>query len=208
MLYANTRDNDKVEAFPDGEGFCPECRRPLRAKCGDVIVWHWAHIAQSECPHGAGETAWHLGWKSLVRKEHCEVKLGEHRADIVGNGGLVVELQNSPITAWEIRKREEHYKSMVWVFNAEGYSDNIDLRVRNGYISFRWKWPRQYQTEVRAPLFWDFGHAMKARDSVGREVRGNHMFLVKKLYGTGGYGEFVDKRWFKQTFLSEVLKPR
>jgi len=48
---------------PDVPSLCPDCKDPLIARRGDVMVWHWAHKAGSSCGCGAGETKWHLAWK-------------------------------------------------------------------------------------------------------------------------------------------------
>ena len=64
-----------------------------------------------------------MKWKRLVPKHCCEVicqKDGEkHRADILTESGVVVELQHSAISVDEIQERERFYgEKMIWLFDA------------------------------------------------------------------------------------------
>lgn len=128
MLYANLPNGSKSP--PSGKGQraeCPNCKKEVIGKFGQIVIPHWAHPADRECdPWGEPEGPWHLGWKSLVQAEQVEVTMKRvidgvehhHRADIVGLGGVVVELQHSSISPETIQARESFYGDMVWVFDA------------------------------------------------------------------------------------------
>lgn len=47
----------RVEPNPHARAVCPFCAAPMCAKCGDEIVWHWAHIGPTcqEWEDHAGE---------------------------------------------------------------------------------------------------------------------------------------------------------
>ena len=59
-------DGEMTRAERDGArtAECFECAKPMIAKTGDIIVWHWAHKAENpECGLSA-ESEWHLTWKA------------------------------------------------------------------------------------------------------------------------------------------------
>jgi competence CoiA-like predicted nuclease len=92
----------------------------------------------------------------MVPSSQREVTIGCHRADIVTTDGMVVELQASSISPQEIRAREAEYRRMVWVIKADTMADHLDLREQNnGYVSFRWRHPRQSLWAVHCPMWWD-----------------------------------------------------
>jgi len=81
------------------------CGAPVHARCGDLVVWHWAHNAEAGCdPWSEPEAPWHLWWKERVPLEQREVTIGSHLADIVVEKG-VIELQHSSISTQEIIER-------------------------------------------------------------------------------------------------------
>jgi hypothetical protein len=110
---------------------CPQCGGEVVAKCGSIVVHHWAHLAADCDPWSEPMTDWHIGWQSLVPSENREVTVGAHRADIKLNDGLVVEIQHSPISAEEIREREKFYKNMIWIFDARDFAERFVQRGKS-----------------------------------------------------------------------------
>jgi competence protein CoiA len=115
-------DNNRVEAKPKQQGFCPNCSKPVIAKCGDKKVWHWAHRSIKSCDNWwEPETEWHRNWKNNYPAEWQEIGLldehtGEkHIADVKTPHNLVIEFQHSAIKHEERISREKFYKNMVWV---------------------------------------------------------------------------------------------
>jgi len=111
--------NKRIEATPKAIGLCPGCFRQVRAKCGPTMPWHWSHIDLGECgKYWEPMTVWHVEWQNEVPEECREVYMRPHRADILTKDGCVVEIQHSPISAFNIIKREIHYgERMVWIFD-------------------------------------------------------------------------------------------
>lgn len=205
-MFLARRDGVISEPEPAGRAVCPSCGATVLAKCGEINAWHWAHESLAECdPWAEGESEWHLGWKRRVRHDCCEVVKGRHRADIVGNGGLVVELQHSAIDPATIREREIFYGRMVWVFDAEQFASNIEFRATTkGYETFRWRHARKSQAECKSPMFWDFGP-----DWEGWIDNDQRLFQVKKLGDespVGGWGVWVSESAFLLKYLSNVLR--
>ena len=160
MLYAIGENQQKIKPSPKIIGYCPSCQSKLTPKCGSIKSWHWSHYKRPDCDSWyEPETEWHLGWKKLAPIENCEKVIGPHRADIQGNLGVVVELQNSPISVETIREREEFYKSMIWIVNATKF--NIDIYRWHGedkIFDFDWSHPHKSWFSANKPVFLDFGN--------------------------------------------------
>ena len=217
MLYASL-NNEKIEAITKTRALCPLCEKEVFSKCGEVNVWHWAHLKQESCDKWyEPESQWHKDWKSQFGNERSEIiitKEGEkHIADIQTKENVVIELQNSPIPKPIIRKRELFYgERMLWVVNGISFKDNFDIRpdfryrlyktTNQGLIhkitgeappadyleSFYWKWCRKSWDEARRPIFIDFG--------------GKNLFWVKEGMGTfSGRGKYVCKKKFLNKYL-------
>jgi hypothetical protein len=89
------------------------------AKTGDVVIWHWAH--ESANPHcsSAGESEWHLTWKTEGLDGTQEIARGNRRADVLAPGGFAVEFQKSALSGAEVRAREADWGGrLVWIFDA------------------------------------------------------------------------------------------
>src|SRR5437868_13597788 len=126
MQFAVTEARERIEATKGARALCPVCDSTVLAKCGSIVVHHWAHEAGEDCdPWFEPETEWHRAWKSMFPQDRIEVPFGEHRADVLTRRGTVVELQNSRISPEEIHARERFYKQMVWVVNAGPFLDRL-----------------------------------------------------------------------------------
>ncbi|HSI72161.1 MAG TPA: competence protein CoiA family protein [Fimbriimonas sp.] len=154
MFYAVDGREIRIEAAPRRKGFCPLCREPLVARCGDVIRWHWAHQNREDCDRWwEPETDWHLAWKALAHPSQVEVVLGEHRADIVGHDDVIVELQNSAISAREIVERERFYDRMVWLLNGADFAHNFRVEIGAKGATFHWAHARPSWQFAKKPIF-------------------------------------------------------
>jgi len=118
-------DGQRREAEPGLSGECQGCHGAMVAKCGEIRVWHWAHLRKRTCDHWwESETEWHRAWKNQFPDDWQEVRRqaedGEwHIADIKTAHGLVIEFQHSHLAAEERGAREAFYKQMVWVVDGQ-----------------------------------------------------------------------------------------
>lgn len=163
----------RVEPFPKARGMCPVCNSEVIAKCGEHILWHWAHKSRKECDlWWENETEWHRSWKNLFPGNWQEIIQidsfsGEaHIADVKTPNGLVIEFQHSTIHPDEVKSRESFYKRMIWV--VDGCKNEFDMYNFNimrgnpnvdGISSFHWHgrsalFKRWYSYK---PVFIDFG---------------------------------------------------
>lgn len=186
MFWAKDVDTDEIiMAEPGAVGFCPVCGSVVKAKCGDIYIWHWAHVDFDDQRRTADcdswhepEGPWHFFWKERVPQHMREYVLrrqcmvdGEptevvHRADILNSRGTVIELQHSRISVADIRARESFYIDMIWIFDATEYSFLDHQRLEDSH-RYRWKNPRRYIWECRKPVFFHLG--------------GQKLFRVKKF---------------------------
>lgn len=127
-------DGKRVMPFPKGKGICDSCRAETLAKCGEKIMWHWAHKSKKDCdPWWENETEWHRQWKEEFSESFREIVhqdpiSGEkHRADIKSDKGIILEIQNSPISLDELRSREAFYKNMLWIVNGEKFKKRFNI---------------------------------------------------------------------------------
>jgi hypothetical protein len=156
------------------------CGEKLIPKCGRIVTHHWAHKGKDCDPWREPETEWHRYWKSLVPSECSEVVIEKnglrHRADIVTNTGIVIELQHSPMGEDEIAIRESFYGKMIWLFDVQtcrrthskngiplpSHAKAIRLRLRpkegkEGFHTFRWVHPRRSIAYAISPTYLDVG---------------------------------------------------
>jgi competence protein CoiA len=186
VFYAVTEAGPHVAATPSAAGSCPLCGRPVLARCGQVNAWHWAHQTGGDCDVWSEPTTdWHRAYQRVVPPERCEVRYGQHRADLVSPDGLVLELQHSSISAADIAAREAHYDRMMWLFDARKAYGEQRLTLRRGnndsYVTFRWKQARRSVLSCSRPVMLDLGTGL--------------VLLTRKLYAGppfAGWGQLLD----------------
>lgn len=203
MLWA-LQDRDRVQATPGARAICPQCSGDVLAKCGDIITWHWAHIANDCDMWNEPESDWHHRWKSYFPSSWQEVTIGAHRADIC-TPSWIIELQASPLSPEEIIEREHHYQKMVWLLRAEDFIKGFDLRfdAKRSITTFRWKWPRKSWWYATTPIILDIPRHVKTVAITGPNIKQQRwnggLFLIKKLHQhipCGGWGIWVDRQGF------------
>lgn len=149
------------EATPGAIATCPQCRDALRAKCGEIVSWHWAHLAGADCdPWAEHETDWHIEWKRHCPQTEVVITHGAtHRADGVTPMGVVVEFQHSQISAAEIAEREAFYGRMVWLFDAREpfAAGRLAVWETRGHKWIEWKHHRRSVAKCSKPVFLDTG---------------------------------------------------
>jgi competence protein CoiA len=120
MQYALV-NGERQEARRGLTGKCELHGCPVIAKCGEVNIWHWAHIGKLICdPWRENQTEWHRAWKGRFPKECQEIthfaKNGEkHIADVKTAQAYVIEFQHSHLDPKERVIRETFYQNMIWV---------------------------------------------------------------------------------------------
>lgn len=164
MMYARLDDRLAI-ARPEQRAACPGCAGEVLARCGDIRIWHWAHVGGDCDPWSEPESEWHLGWKKHAPTDRTEVVIERNeikrRADIICANGAVLELQAGSISAAEVREREGFYKYMAWLFQVT-WAD----RLHYGKKGFWWKGGAIAQTHAVCKVFWHF-----AEEGIVQEVK-------------------------------------
>jgi len=175
MFYALDLSGQRIEPVFSGlKGYCPLCKSPVIAKCGDIKRRHWSHLSERDCdPWAESLTEWHIAWQKLLetrREAKTEVIITKngvsHRADAVLPDGKIIEIQHSSLLAPEIREREEFYgENMFWIFDARKPFEeyrlglfNIDYPFGGTKHKFKWKQARKSITFAERKVFLDLGH--------------------------------------------------
>lgn len=190
MFFALDKNGQKVMPRPKMAATCPICLQPVIAKCGKIVVWHWAHQVGKDCDSWSEpETYWHRDWKNLFDKVEVTIeKMGQrHRADIVTPHDRVIELQHSNISPEQIGVREKFYGQMIWVFDIQDAyeNDRLLLEDRTSHVTFRWKHPKKSILAARRPVYLD--------------LDGYWLLELRKMYGgtpCGGWGHTLTKSQF------------
>lgn len=158
MYYALV-DGKRTKPSKTGlRGICPECGAELISKVGEIVVPHWAHTSADHelaCWASEPKTQWHIDWQNRWPESEQEVLIShgnaKHIADIATtHDGMrkVIEFQHSSITAEEIRKREEFYGRMFWVFDCRAEYGNGSLAIdyefaKRGTCNVIWDSPKR-----------------------------------------------------------------
>lgn len=167
MMLVNSKGEDPL---PGKKSVCG-CGGKLVAKCGEIKIWHWAHLpGESKDDWHEPETKWHLNMKNTFRKNmpgsSCEVAIKRdgilHVADFAYNG-KVIEFQHSPISIEEMKKRELFYNDMCWfldkhiIFNKKIIHITISNRFENDYFCIRYssELPKSFMFSNKPIIFDD-----------------------------------------------------
>lgn len=182
MLLAKL-NGQLVEPTPGLKAICPNCGEIVVSKCGNINIWHWSHLKDTDCdPWSEEETEWHKNWKSWFPIENREVVIKPHRADVYWCG-KVIEFQHSQISVDEMNERENFYKNMIWVVDCSAFLFNMDFRSNN---FCRWKWMHKVWDYSMMPIYFDTG---------------SDIYLAVKFYSKG----FLYKKISRTDFLRQYL---
>ena len=128
MRYALNENGQKITPQYSGQrAYCKDCKKEVTGKIYRNKIDHWAHLNNNCDRWHEPMTEWHIKWQEIFPKQNQEVTLidentGEfHRADIILDNGVVIEIQNSKIPINEVEEREKFYNKngLIWILNAE-----------------------------------------------------------------------------------------
>lgn len=191
----------RVEANISGDiALCPFCEKPVRAYCGPIKVHHWKHVELELCDSWfEPETDWHRKWKNFFDHESQEVIKRDpitnekHIADVyLPRLDLVIEFQHSSIALNELKAREDFYKKMIWVVDAEPHLDNIKLR-ENDYSNF-------YNHVIQPLIRKNNAEALKLKKEKNYSEEQIELFHKKKWEYINAFEEKLEKDYTAQNY--------
>lgn len=152
MKFAIDDKNIRIEVSHSGEkAFCPGCNSTVIGNKGEIKAKYWRHKSKECDSWYEPMSLWHLTWQNYFPLKNQEIVLKDtvtnnlHRADIMLDNGLVIEVQNSPIKQEEIRQRESFYgkHNMIWIINGQTLASNstINYRFNKKVFSFCFELP-------------------------------------------------------------------
>lgn len=190
LLYAMVNGQKTLPSRGE-RGTCLHCGGDVLAKCGSIRVHHWAHRSGRDCDTWSeGIGPWHLWWQGQVRPEFVEVPVGRHRADILGSGNLVIELQHSAISPEAVRERETHYGAMLWLIDAIKRFGGL---VSGSRFFFSFGRTRHFQS-CNKPVVLDFADFLVEVEAIDDVIP-----------GFSGFGVIRDPAWFFHRYLADRL---
>ncbi len=143
MKFALAND-ERIEASKGAKGICPGCGSELIAKCGEIVIHHWAHKKKCDDHWWESETEWHRNWKNEFPNEWQEIihydNSGEkHIADVKTPDDWVIEFQHSAIKPEERRSRNKFYNKnskLIWVVDCKRRKTDIRQFTNELFYSF------------------------------------------------------------------------
>jgi len=201
-------NDERIEAYSGGRGFCPVCGSDVIAKCGPRVLHHWAHHRPKDCdPWWENETQWHRDWKNLFplacREASHTAPDGEiHRADIKTPTGIVIEVQHSSMTDAERQSREQFYRNLVWVIDGRDFRNNFEIYHRlpspqsDIAQDLIWSKAKRHMNGSIAGMFFRFSEArMKNPNITKAEVRSGWIHDIHEIQSEvdawyNGYHQF------------------
>lgn len=202
MRFAINQDNLRIEVSKSGErAICPDCESTVIGNFGKIRPKYWRHIAKDCDNWYEPMTEWHLNWQNQFPKINQEVIMSDietgikHRADIRLHNGLVIEVQNSPISNDEIKQREKFYgkENLIWVINGNSLAKSC-------HISYR-QIRKIFSFTISLP-FESYDYKQYSIDEIKAHLYECDAFLT--IYRDKDISYFGEKMWdFKFTFEAE-----
>jgi len=85
MIYAKDKNSNYITASKKAFAVCPCCSTELIPKCGEEVVWHWAHYPNVNCIYSSySDNNYSYDWKLRVKGNKCEVNVDGTITDIIG----------------------------------------------------------------------------------------------------------------------------
>lgn len=136
--------------FTGQKAICPICGEDVFGKIYLDKANHFSHYSKSNCTANTGIISdWHLHWQSKFENKEILFPDKGLRADVILDNKTVIEFQHSDIQINEIKRREDGYKKMIWLFDCLQFSQNIFQKNEFVY----WDYPKKNWLFFTKPAF-------------------------------------------------------
>ncbi len=215
MIWA-LRNDIKVSATLDSIGYCPYCKKKVFPRCGEVMVWHWAHYKGQSCLFSSeSDSEWSAHYKNTFGKENAEIIIEKYNksdiADILTKQKVVIKLVNHLISKDKILKKESFFGNrFIWLLNGEKFQNNISFSLYHYYGYYMSILDLQellLTNEItsddlsKMDIFFEWKYAQRKWRESNRNIfidfGFDYLFWVKSGMGTfEGMGKFISKKRF------------
>lgn len=136
MWLNERRQTVAMWELEQGDSRCPLCGRPLVARRGDWVRWHWAHapktLHRAACPWE--ETAWHLTWKLAYMESGWQIEYPW----TAGGRRFVLDACNPAAGV-----------AVEFVHSLSPYYVDKHLALRRSGLTVRWIWDGEAHASAR-----------------------------------------------------------
>jgi hypothetical protein len=196
MIVAKNIKGEWIYANQSKEkAFCPICKLDLVLAIYTNEKNRYRHKANTGCTYGQNQiNDWHIEWQAKFKNTEINYPELGLRADVVLKNGLILELQNSPISWVELRNRESNYKKMVWLFNLTNEKHYKNTFVKNGF--FTWEYPDKHWLMFTKPAFFQVEDDLiidfrNIKLNHGENLGGYSMLILKSQFKSWSKNEFI-----------------
>lgn len=126
MRLALNSSGNKVFPTKNIAATCPGCDEPVIAcmttllnQDGTPRANYWRHKSDCDCFVYEEMSQWHVDWQNEFHPDWQEYWVGKHRADVMLNYGIALEIQKSAIQHADVTARQCAYGALIWVVNNE-----------------------------------------------------------------------------------------
>jgi competence protein CoiA len=198
MTFAMNDQEELCEASPKTNLKCPNCKKDVFSKCGDIRIWHWSHHVNQSCEFSKiRDSRWRYEWITKTSKEKAEKLINGKIADVLGNNDAKVIFIDHKIDTNEISEKENAFKDkIIWVIKSDDfkylkfYSNDHRYDQQREHYSFSWKRPRSEWITINrsaSHIFFDVGNEKyfysNSFDKKPRNIITNRLLYVKELKG-------------------------
>jgi len=226
MKFALVND-ERIEASKGAKGECPSCGSELIAKCGEIVIHHWAHKKKCSDHWWENETEWHRNWKNKFPNEWQEVihrdESGEkHIADVKTPDDWVIEFQHSAIKPEERRSRNNFYNKnsqLIWVVDCKRRKTDVKQFANELLYSFSTSNPKILEVYADSRLIkeWKNNDSYVFLDFGDTEVSGSDFWCLCPIAHNGvafvtqiSRSKFIDylntNNAFEKMFSEDIMK--
>lgn len=111
----------QLRSFLDLDLLTPEPTKKMISKCGEIMDWHWAHPAGSECVDDwmttEEDNAWSRSVMGYFPEDNTERWIGRRCADILTDRGFVIDLHSSVMATDTLVSKEDYFGQMAFLYN-------------------------------------------------------------------------------------------
>ncbi len=217
MKYAIDNIGSRIVPLYTGQrAVCPNCNTEVTGKIYKHRINHWAHLKKDCDNWHEPKSDWHVQWQNQFPEKNREIFITKneisHRDDIRLDNGGIIEIQNSPLTIREVKKRESFYgkENLVWILNSQKLASSCFLKEE--IISYKDKVSIILPKVIDVINYYDPQKIIAGildNKEIGGLALGKNLYYVedgnKMIFETNGDGYDFHSSWARYKFYARVV---